>query len=92
MKLYETIMKYVFLLIACVSIVAVLIICVFLFANGIPAIAEIGPVKFLLGKVWRPGNDLYGIFPYILGSIYITAGAIVIGCLLYTSPSPRDRG
>lgn len=79
MKLYETIMKYVFLLIACVSIVAVLIICVFLFANGIPAIAEIGPVKFLLGKVWRPGNDLYGIFPYILGSIYITAGAIVIG-------------
>lgn len=79
MKLYETIMKYVFLLIACISIVAVLIICVFLFANGIPAIAEIGPVKFLLGKVWRPGNDLYGIFPYILGSIYITAGAIVIG-------------
>lgn len=79
MKLYETIMKYVFLLIACVSIVAVLIICVFLFANGIPAIAEIGPVKFVLGKVWRPGNDLYGIFPYILGSIYITAGAIVIG-------------
>lgn len=79
MKLYETVMKYVFLLIACVSIAAVLIICIFLFANGIPAIAEIGPVKFLLGKVWRPGNDLYGIFPYILGSIYITAGAIVIG-------------
>lgn len=79
MKLYETVMKYVFLLIACVSIAAVLIICIFLFANGIPAIAEIGPVKFLLGKVWRPGNDLYGVFPYILGSIYITAGAIVIG-------------
>ncbi|MDD2958487.1 MAG: phosphate ABC transporter permease subunit PstC [Lachnospiraceae bacterium] len=72
-------MKYVFLAAACVSILAVALICVFLFANGIPAISEIGIVKFLLGRTWKPGNNLYGIFPMIIGSIYITAGAIAVG-------------
>ncbi|MDD3794941.1 MAG: phosphate ABC transporter permease subunit PstC [Lachnospiraceae bacterium] len=75
----ETSMKYVFLAAACVSILAVALICVFLFANGIPAISEIGIVKFLLGRTWKPGNNLYGIFPMIIGSIYITAGAIAVG-------------
>lgn len=75
----ETIMKGVFLVTACVSILAVALICVFLFANGIPAMAEIGVWDFLSGGVWKPSNDLYGILPMILGSIYVTAGAIVIG-------------
>lgn len=77
----EQIMRYIFLLAALVSVVSVLLICVFLFLNGIPAIAEIGPMNFLLGKVWKP-NDipaLYGILPMIVGSIYVTAGAVVIG-------------
>lgn len=68
-----------FLLLACVSIVAVVVICVFLFANGLPAVFEIGVKEFLLGKQWRPGENLFGIFPMILGSIYATAGAILIG-------------
>ena len=51
----------------------------FLFANGIPAIGKIGVFNFLLGTKWKPGNDIYGILPMILGSIYITAGAVVIG-------------
>ena len=68
-----------FLLLACISIVAVVIICIFLFANGLPAIFEIGIKEFLLGKKWRPGEDLYGIFPMIVGSIYATIGAILIG-------------
>lgn len=75
----EAIMKGVFLLAACASILAVALICLFLFANGLPAIGEIGIFDFLLGKVWKPGNDLYGILPMILGSIYVTAGAIVVG-------------
>ena len=75
----ETIMKYVFLVCACASILAVILICAFLFANGIPAIGKIGVFNFLLGETWKPGNDLYGILPFILGSIYVTAGAIVIG-------------
>ena len=75
----ETIMKFVFLLAATVSIVAVILICVFLFASGIPPIGEIGIFDFLFGTQWRPANDLYGILPMIVGSIYVTAGALVIG-------------
>ncbi|MDO5145523.1 MAG: phosphate ABC transporter permease subunit PstC [Eubacteriales bacterium] len=78
-KYKEKVMEIVFLLAACVSILAVALICAFLFANGVPAMKEIGFADFLLGKEWRPGNDIYGIFPMILGSIYVTAGAIVIG-------------
>ncbi len=78
-KYKEKTMEVVFLLAACVSILAVALICVFLFANGVPAMKEIGFADFLLGREWRPGNDIYGIFPMILGSIYVTAGAIIIG-------------
>lgn len=72
-------MHILFFLAACVSIFAVVLICVFLFANGIPAIGKIGVFKFLLGTKWKPGNDIYGILPMILGSLYVTAGAIIIG-------------
>lgn len=72
-------MHILFFLTACVSIIAVVLICVFLFANGIPAIGKIGVFKFLLGTKWKPGNDIYGILPMILGSLYVTAGAIIIG-------------
>ncbi|HIY04834.1 MAG TPA: phosphate ABC transporter permease subunit PstC [Candidatus Anaerotignum merdipullorum] len=75
----ESVMKFVFLLTACVSILSVALICVFLFANGLPAIFEIGVADFLLGRTWKPGNDIYGIFPMIIGSIYVTAGAVIIG-------------
>lgn len=75
----ELLMHILFFLTACVSIFAVVLICVFLFANGIPAIGKIGVSKFLLGTKWKPGNDIYGILPMILGSLYVTAGAIIIG-------------
>ena len=75
----EVSMKIVFLLTALISIVAVLLICVFLFANGCPAIGEIGVLNFLFGDTWKPLQDIYGIFPMIIGSIYVTAGAIIIG-------------
>lgn len=75
----EEFMKILFLIAACTSVLAVALICIFLFANGIPAMGEIGIFKFLLGTKWKPGNDIYGILPMILGSIYVTAGAIAIG-------------
>ncbi|MDD5953362.1 MAG: phosphate ABC transporter permease subunit PstC [Oscillospiraceae bacterium] len=78
-QLKETGMKIVFLIAACTSIAAVCLICLFLFVNGIPAIGKIGIFDFLLGTTWRPSNDLYGILPFILGSLYVTAGAIIIG-------------
>jgi phosphate transport system permease protein len=75
----ESIMHAVFLLCACISIVAVALICVFLFANGLPAMGKIGVLDFLTGGTWRPSNDIYGIFPMIIGSLYVTAGALIIG-------------
>lgn len=72
-------MHIVFFVCALTSIAAVVLICLFLFANGIPAMKEIGLLNFLTGAKWKPGNDIYGILPMILGSIYITAGAVVIG-------------
>lgn len=75
----EKAMQVVFALSACISILAVVLICVFLFANGIPAISEIGVGKFLGGTSWKPSNDIYGIFPMIIGSLYVTAVAMLIG-------------
>lgn len=78
-NLLEKVMHGVFFICALASILAVALICIFLFVNGIPAIREIGVLDFLTGTTWKPGNDVYGILPMIVGSIYITAGAIVIG-------------
>ena len=75
----EGIAKALFVAAAGISVLAVALICVFLFANGVPAIAQIGLPEFLFGTTWRPANDIYGIFPMIVGSIYVTAGAILVG-------------
>ena len=72
-------MHGVFLAAACVCVLCVLLICLFLFVNGLPAIGEIGQLRFLAGTSWRPGEGLYGIAPMILGSLYVTAGAILFG-------------
>ena len=80
MKKYsEKIMHVVFLLAACASILAVILICAFLFVNGIPTIGKIGLGNFVLGKIWMPKSGIFGIFPMIIGSIYVTAGAILVG-------------
>lgn len=75
----EKFMRGVFFIAACASVLAVTLICIFLFANGLPAMKEIGFGDFLLGEKWKPSNDIYGILPMILGSVYVTAGAILIG-------------
>ncbi|MGI6261761.1 MAG: phosphate ABC transporter permease subunit PstC [Acutalibacteraceae bacterium] len=80
-KFKESFFRVLFLIAALTSIAAVLLICVFLFANGIPAMAEIGIFNFLFGKKWAPtnSNPSFGIFPMIVGSLYVTAGAAIIG-------------
>ncbi len=75
----EKVMELLFFLTALVSTAAVILICMFLFAGGIPAIKEIGVFNFLLGTSWKPTNNLYGILPMIVGSLYVTAGALIIG-------------
>lgn len=78
-NLKETAAKLMFICAACISILAVILICVFLFANGIPGMVKIGVWDFLSGTRWKPGNDIYGILPMILGSVYVTAGALILG-------------
>lgn len=78
-KTLEVLMKAVFLLCACISIAAVIMICIFMLANGVPAMKEVGPIKFLFGTVWKPKQGLFGIGPMIIGSIYVTAGAMAVG-------------
>ena len=75
----EIAMRIVFLLCAFLSVIAVIFVCKFIFQNGIPAIEEIGFKNFIFGKTWKPSREIFGIFPMILGSIYVTAGAIIIG-------------
>lgn len=95
--LKEGIAKALFVAAAGISILAVALICVFLFANGVPAIAQIGLPEFLFGTTWRPANDIYGIFPMIVGSIYVTAGAMVVGvptgllCAIFLSRFANGR-
>ena len=80
-------MKVIFLTAACASVLAVFLICIFLFASGVPAIGKIGPFKFLFGTTWRPSNEIFGILPMIVASIYVTGGAILFGVpiALFTS-------
>lgn len=78
-KFMEIFMHFVFLAAACTSVLAVALICAFLFANGMPAIFKIGVPEFLLGQKWKPSAGLYGILPMILGSVYVTGGAVLIG-------------
>ena len=95
----ESLAKVLFTAAAGVSILAVALICIFLFASGVPAIGKIGVVEFLTGTVWRPASETFGILPMILGSIYATLGALVIGvptglfCAVYLSrfASPRVK-
>ena len=78
-KVLEKGMKVLFLLMATVSILSVLLICIFMLMSGVPAIREIGLFNFLLGRKWSPSGNAYGIFPMIVGSVYVTGGAILVG-------------
>lgn len=71
--------RILFTLAAVTSILAVALICVFLLMNGVPGMMKIGMGDFLTGQKWKPGQELFGILPFIVGSIYVTAGALVVG-------------
>ena len=77
----ETFVHGVFLILGIITVAAVLLITVFLLISGIPAIKEIGFVDFFFGQKWAPTfeDPSYGILPFILTSIYGTAGAIILG-------------
>ncbi|MFH1512646.1 MAG: phosphate ABC transporter permease subunit PstC [Bacillota bacterium] len=79
MRLKENAMRWVFMASACVCVAAVLLICVYLFMTGIPFFEEVNVFSFLSGTTWKPLQDIFGILPMIMGSIYVTAGAILLG-------------
>ena len=80
-NLLEKGMAALFFVAACASILAVALICIFIFQGGYEAISQIGLFEFLGGTRWKPTADppSFGIFPMIMGSIYVTGGAILIG-------------
>lgn len=80
-KIVDKVMQMFFLLCGLITVACVLIITIYLVISGIPAISEIGFVKFILGKTWASTakTPSYGILPFILTSIYGTAGAMVLG-------------
>lgn len=78
-KLKESSMKWIFLAAACAAVFALGLICFFLFSGGLPAIKEIGLWQFLSGTQWKPASGEFGILPMILGSLLVTAGALLFG-------------
>ena len=80
-NLLEHIVHGIFLILGLITVGCVLVITVYLVASGIPAIREIGPIRFLFGERWAStaAEPAYGILPFILTSIYGTAGAIALG-------------
>lgn len=80
-KMFEAVVHGIFLLLGLITVGCVLLITVYLIISGIPAIQKIGLVPFLTGEVWSStsAEPKYGILPFILTSVYGTAGAIVLG-------------
>lgn len=77
--IWEKIIEVFFFLCASTAVISVIVITIYIFAQGTPAILKIGPLKFVLGKLWRPEAEIFGVLPMIIGSIYATLGAIIIG-------------
>ena len=75
MKVKEQVMRWVFGATAAFSIAAVALICVFLFLNGLPFFTKYDLGAFLSGTTWKPANNIFGILPMIVGSLYVTGGA-----------------
>ncbi|MDR2752968.1 MAG: phosphate ABC transporter permease subunit PstC [Oscillospiraceae bacterium] len=75
----ETAARILFFAAACVCVLCVALICVYLLASALPTIAKIGPLAFLGGSRWHPSAGEFGIFPMMIGSLYVTAGAVAFG-------------
>ncbi|MBV1822224.1 phosphate ABC transporter permease subunit PstC, partial [Bacteroidales bacterium MSK.15.36] len=75
----EKLNEKLYLISALISIALIFSITLFIFIKGVPAIKEIGIKNFILGTNWKPGDGQYGILPMIVGSIYVTIGACLVG-------------
>ncbi|MEA4921902.1 MAG: phosphate ABC transporter permease subunit PstC [Eubacteriaceae bacterium] len=85
MKSSEKVIEKLIFICAAVSVAAVALITIFIFSKGLPAMAENGPLSFITGTTWSPGNGQYGILPLIAGTMAVTLGALIIGVPLGVS-------
>ncbi|MBO8433776.1 MAG: phosphate ABC transporter permease subunit PstC [Tyzzerella sp.] len=76
---YELLAKILFMICAGVVVLGVVVITVYIFIMGLPAIFEVGIINFVTGTKWIPSAEIFGILPMIVGSIYVTIGAVIIG-------------
>ena len=87
----DKIMKYVLTGIACVAVLVIFLIIVFIAGNSVDAISNVGILDFIFGSEWNPEDGIYGAFPVILGTVLVTIGAMAIaiplgvGCAIYIS-------
>ncbi len=79
MEIKEKIIEKIFLLIAFSSISILALIAFFIFEEGLPLIWKVGPEAFILGERWVPSQGSFGILPMIVGSFWVTTGALVLG-------------
>ncbi|KAA6225104.1 MULTISPECIES: phosphate ABC transporter permease subunit PstC [unclassified Campylobacter] len=82
MNFKEKFFQFLFLFSAFLCVVALCLICLFLVLNAVPSIAKIGFFDFIFGSIWRPSAEFFGIFPMIIGSLYVTAFAVFFGTIL----------
>lgn len=91
MKGRESLIRRLLMVVAFSSLSLLALIAVFIFAGGIPIMVEVGPVEFLAGTRWAPIRGHFGILPMIVGSLWVTTGALVLGvpvalaCAIYLS-------
>ncbi len=97
MKSSEKVIEKLILICAAVSVAAVALITVFIFASGLPVLKSEGPISFIFGNVWSPTNNSYGILPLIAGTMAVTIGALVIGiptgvgCAVFLAEAANKR-
>lgn len=78
-KIMEALARVLFLLCSVISVAALVMITVYILSKGLPAMSQIGFGDFLFGRIWQPGADVFGILPMMMGSIYVTLGAVLLG-------------
>lgn len=97
MKAYERVIQLILFISAIISILGVILITYFIINEGYPVIQKVGLLKFVTGQKWAPTQGIYGIYPMIIGSLYVTAGALVlgvpigIGCAVFLAELAKPR-
>ena len=79
MKAHERVIQLILFISAIIAVIGVILITYFIINEGYPVIQKVGLVKFLTGQKWAPTQGIYGIYPMIIGSLLVTAGALLLG-------------